>query len=179
MLDIYGKKVKEVTTEIIINEIITEIIQKSGLITDMFEPKISTDITTYTITENKKLVPYLNITKKELINKIIEIGKNYELKGKDFTVIIKATNSTYMTNSTNIDFQKCEYILRNSSNIDISRILTLFQVEIDNINNQSLVNQIEYQIYDDNKTLLDLSECKDTDIEVYYSFKNDSYDLLS
>ena len=84
-----------------------------------------------------------------------------------------------MENSTHLNFQKCENILRNNSKMDISRILTLFQVEIDNINEQSLVNQVEYQIYDDNKTLLDLSLCDNTDIEIFYSLKDDTYSLSS
>ena len=159
--------------------------KKSDIISDIMEEKKVADINTYITIENKKIDLNLNITKNELANKIpeilefIEIGENYELKGKDFTIIIKPTNSAYMNNSTHLNFQKCEKILRNNSNIDISRILTLFQVEIKNINEQSLVNQVEYQIYDDNKTLLDLSQCQNTDIEVYYKFKNDSYDLLS
>ena len=138
-----------------------------------------------TAKNSKALNLYLNITKSELINKIpeiieqIEIGENYTLIGEDFNIIIKPTNSSYMENSTHLNFQKCENILRNNSKMDISRILTLFQVEIDNINEQSLVNQVEYQIYDDNKTLLDLSLCDNTDIEIFYSLKDDTYSLSS
>ena len=48
------------------------------------------------------------------------------------------------------------------------------QIELDNNNSQSLINQIEYQAYSDNKTKLNLSLCKDVNIQVIYSIKNDS-----
>ncbi len=44
-------------------------------------------------------------------------------------------------------------------------------MEINNKNDQSLVNQVEYRVYDDNKTLLDLSICRNTTIQVVYALK--------
>ena len=146
-------------------EKITEIMKDSILKTNEIVQKekeeeklLSAFYSTYIIENKKKIDLNLDITKKELKNKIpeildsIEIGENYILKGIDFTILIKATNSSYYSNLTHLNFQTCEDILRNSTNISNSRILTLFQVEIDKINKQSLVNQLEYQIYDDNKT---------------------------
>ena len=46
-------------------------------------------------------------------------------------------------------------------------------MELNNKDDQSLVNQVEYQIYDDNKKLLDLSICNDIDIQVVYACKED------
>ena len=114
--------------------------------------------------------------KKELpkIINYIEIGQNYEINGEDFSMIIKPTNSSIIPSSTHVDFSKCENILRKHYNIDSSRILTFFQVEIKNKNEKSLVNQVEYQVYDDEKKLLNLSVCDKTNIEVFYSIKSNS-----
>ena len=48
-------------------------------------------------------------------------------------------------------------------------------MEIDNKNDQSLVNQVEYQVYDDKKNLLDLSLCKD--IKIFYALKDNSLNI--
>ena len=53
---------------------------------------------------------------------------------------------------------------------------------MNNTNNDILVNQIEYQVYDDNKTLLNLSLCENSNITTYYTIKNDKQeevDLIS
>ena len=110
----------------------------------------------------------------------IEIGKNYEITGKDYTMKITPTNATSIPSSTHVNFSKCENILRNHYNISNSRIITFLQVEIENNNEKSIVNQVEYQAYDDNKNKLNLNICNDTDIEVIYSMKKDSsIDLLA
>ena len=114
---------------------------------------------------------------KEIIN-IIEIGKDYKLNGEDFTLIIKPTNSSFLQNTTHVDFIKCEEILRNTLNISSDRILTFLQMEINNKNNKSLINQLEYQVYDDNKNILDLSICNDTNIKIFYALKNNILDPL-
>ena len=72
----------------------------------------------------------------------------------------------------------CENILRDYYNISDSRIITFLQLEIINDNDKSLINQVEYQAYDDNKTLLDLTICNKTKIEVLYLIKpNSTVDL--
>ena len=118
-------------------------------------------------------------SKEDIVNNITEliesigIGKYYEIKGEDFTITIKPTNASYSPNSTHIDFKECEDALRNFSNIPSSKLLTIFQMELDNKDDTSLVNQVEYQIYDDNKKLLDLSICENIDIKVTYACKED------
>ena len=114
----------------------------------------------------------------EIINKV-EIGKTYEFKGDDFLLIIKPTNSSYLENTTYVKFNQCENLLRKVLNISSSRILTFLQMEIYNNNEKSLVNTVEYQVYDDNKTLLDLSICNDTNIKIFYTVKGDQLNLLS
>ena len=108
----------------------------------------------------------------------IDITKNYEMVNEKFTMNIRPTNLSDIPTSTHINFSNCENILRNYYNISESRILVFLQLELNNKNEKSLVNQVEYQVYDDNKTLLDLSICKDTNIKVFYSVKsNSSMDL--
>ena len=115
----------------------------------------------------------------EIIN-YIDIRKIYEITGEDYIMIIKPTNETYISSSTHVNFTSCENELRSYYNISDSRIITFLQVEIENKNEKSLVNQVEYQAYDDNKTKLNLNICNSSDIEIFYSIKtNTSLDLLS
>ena len=103
----------------------------------------------------------------------IEIGKNYEYSGDSFTMIIKPTNIT-IQNKTYVDFLSCEKILRDYYNISDSRIITFLQLEIENKNDKSLINQVGYQVYDDKKNILDLSLCNNSNIQIFYFIKSDS-----
>ena len=107
----------------------------------------------------------------------IEIGKIYKIKGDDFTISIKPTNSSYLENETHVNFIQCENILRKELNISSSRIITFLQMEIENKNEKSLNNKIEYKAYDDNKTPLDLSLCNDSSIQIIYALKENSLDM--
>ena len=98
--------------------------------------------------------------------------KNYEIKGEDFTLTIRPTNSSFNDSSTHIDFSECEKILRQNPNIS-SSILTILQLEIENKNNNSLADQLEYLIYDENKNKVDLSVCKDINIQEYLKLKSE------
>ena len=132
----------------------------------------------YEYNMNEIIKEYLNITKEELnISKIInekEIGKIYEIRGIDFTLKIKPTNSSIFDNSTYIEFDECEKKIREYYNISNSSIITFFQLELDNNNKQSLINQIEYTTYNDKKQILNLSLCKDLNIPIHYFIKDDS-----
>ena len=127
-----------------------------------------------------------NKTKEDIINNIAdimndkEIGKNYEIKGEDFTLIIKPTNSPPLPNTTHIEFNECEKILRQVNNISNSSILTFLQLEINNADDNALYNQIQYTTYDDQLKELDLSVCKDVKTQIHYMLKDDSnLDLTS
>ena len=139
----------------------------------IFTESISIPISKSNVNE-KKIGKYFNGNKKELIQnlteiiKMIEIGENYQIIGNDFNLVIKPTYSSFLENLTHVDFKQCEEIIRNSSNISNSRILTFLQLEIKNTNEPSLVNQLEYQVLDDNKNILNLSICNDTNIEVFF-----------
>ena len=111
---------------------------------------------------------------KEIMN-YVEIGENYEVKKEDFNLVIKPTNASYLEESTHANFTECENILRQENNIDSSRIITFLQLEIINNNDASLTNKVEYQAYDDQRNLLDLSKC--TNIEMFYSVKDDSLNM--
>ena len=135
------------------------------------------------ITEDKIIRNITKIPKEEIIEKLdeimdsIEIGKKYEISGDGFVIDIKPINSSSLENSTHINFIKCENILRKENNISSEEILTFLQMEIYNKKDASLVNQVEYQVYNNNKTLLDLSVCNNTEIQIYYSLKDNSLDI--
>ena len=122
----------------------------------------------------------INQTKEEFLNDIdtaiqnIEIGKNYEIKGNDFTITIKPTNTPPLPNTTHVEFDECEQILRATYNISNTSIITFLQMEMDNDNNDALYKQIQYSTYDDQLKRLDLTVCKDVETKIHYMIKNDA-----
>ena len=122
----------------------------------------------------------LGKSKEELvkdINEIInstDISKYYLMKGDDYNLIIRPTNSSPIISFTHVDFQPCEDILRSHYNISKSRIITFLQLEIDNLDSQSAVNQVGYQAFDDEKKPLNLSLCNNTNIKIFYLIKSNS-----
>ena len=119
-------------------------------------------------------------SKEEILNNIPnfikdkEIGKNYQIIGDDFSIIIKPTNSTAFQDSTHVDFAECEKILREHYNISNSSIITFFQLELSNNNDKALYNQIKYFTYDDKKQELDLSLCENIETKIHYMIKDNS-----
>ena len=107
-----------------------------------------------------------------LINTIV-IGKKYIIQGEDFNLTIKPTDVN-IPNSTNVNFSECEKILRDYYKIFPPRIITFFMLELENKNEKSLINNIGYQAYDDNKTILDLSLCNNTNIKIFYLIKSNT-----
>ena len=125
-------------------------------------------------------MPIENITKEDVLENVkvimddVTIGEIYEYQKDDFSVLIYPTNSTLLTDKTHIDFIECEYNLKNHYNLSNQSILTFFQMEISNKNERSLINQVEYQVYDEQKNPLDLSVCNDSNIKIFYEIKNNS-----
>ena len=127
----------------------------------------------------------------EVVNKIEE-NKTYKIIGKDFIAQVVPidyldenntnNNNEIFSNSSHTNFTECEKILREHYKIESPRKITFIQVELNNTNDDILVKQIEYQVYDDNQTLLNLSLCNKTNLTVYYTLKDDKQeevDLIS
>ena len=111
----------------------------------------------------------LNITD---ILKDKEAGKTYKIKGEDYEIIIKPANSTREPNATYINFTECESLLRNHYNISESSYITLLQLELYNNYSKSLINQVEYELYDENFTKLNLNLCNNKNIQIIYAIKD-------
>ena len=143
------------------------------------------EIENYLIEERTKEIDFIEqkeikISKDNIIQNLTElidniaIGRNYKYIGEDYNIVIKPTNASYLETETHVNFTQCEKTLRKVLNISESRILTFLQMEIDNKNEKSLVNKVEYQVYDDNKNLLDLSICNDSNIQIFHAIKDNS-----
>ena len=126
---------------------------------------------------------YLDKNKDEIIGELdiimdsINIGKYYEIIGNDFVMVIKPTNISSPLSSTHANFNSCENTIRNEYNISNYSYITFLQMEINNTIDQYLVNQVEYQAYDDKRNLINLSVCNN--LEIIYSVKNNSQLNLS
>ena len=137
--------------------------------------------------------PGMDLKKREIINMITnktldEVTKNlnkiiqeinldnvYIMKNNDYIIKINPINyKDLFNNSTSIDFLECERKLRRINNISPSSELYLVTLEIYKKNKKSLTNQVEYEIYDENKNKLDLSVCDNEEIEIHYRISNSS-----
>ena len=119
-------------------------------------------------------------SKEEIFNNITnflgerQIGIIYEIKGDNFSIILKPTNSTPLPNTTHVEFDECEQRIRKEYNISNSSIITFLQLEINNDKSNALYNQIKYFIYDEQMKELDLSLCKDINTQIHYAIKNNT-----
>ena len=120
--------------------------------------------------------------KEEIINdldnfmKEYKDGNIYEIFGNDYKIKISPINANKYSNiSSYIDFLNCENLLREKNGLSSSSNLTVYQLEIDNKYGQSLVNEIEYAVYSNEKNeRLDLSICSEETIQINYQIKNTS-----
>ena len=117
--------------------------------------------------------------KEEIIDNLNEFMKDYdsekiyEIFGNNYEIKISPINTNkYKNISTFINFTNCENILRESNKLSPSDILTVYQIEIDNKYEQSLINEIEYAVFYEKNKRIDLSVCKDETIEINYQIKN-------
>ena len=107
-----------------------------------------------------------------------EINKIYELFGADYNIKISPINTNIYKNiSTYIDFTNCENILREKNIVSPSSILTIYQIEIENPNEQSLINEVEFAVFDENKERLDLSVCKEETIQINYQLNTSKVNM--
>ena len=123
-------------------------------------------------------------TKEEIINNLgkdmedWQKDKIYEIFGNDYTIKISPINmNMYKNISTYIDFLRCEQILREKNELNLSDILTVYQIETNNAYENSLINQIEYAVFNEYKELLDLSICNNETIEISYQINISKIDM--
>ena len=116
-----------------------------------------------------------NKTKEEIIDNLdtvmeeYDIGKIYEIIGDDYNVKISPINvKEHDTIATYIDFANCEKILRESKELDPSSLLSVYQIEIYNNHEQTLINNVEYAVFNEEKQRLDLSVCENEKITINY-----------
>ena len=101
-------------------------------------------------------------------------GESYELKGEGYEIKI-APMGQNGEGTTSIDFLSCEEKLREKYCTDSDNCtLTVFQTETSNSNEKSLTNKVNYVVYDENNTQLDLSVCQDEKISINYALKENS-----
>ena len=120
----------------------------------------------------------------DIIEKIDE-NKTYKIIGNDFVAQIIPIDSSNenktdknLASTSYVNFTECENILRNHYKIYSPRKLTFVQIELNNTNDTILVNQIEYQVFDDKNKMLNLSLCENSTVKVYYTIKNDTQDII-
>jgi hypothetical protein len=107
------------------------------------------------------------------IMEYVEPGQSYELKGDDYSIRI-APMGERKEGSTSIDFRECEMKLRDYYNLTENDTLSVFQTETASSNNRSLTNKVQYVVYDENNTQLNLSVCENEQIKINFMMKNDS-----
>ena len=173
--------IKILTTALILNQnkTPTTLIRTTKLTTN--NNKIITTFPNTSLNSTNKNIPIITIketqnkTKEDLLNNIDEVMKNYtfdkiyEIFGNDYNIKISPINAReYQNISTYINFANCENILRIKNNVSSSSTLTVYQIEIDYPFEQSLNKRIEYAVFNENKTRLDLSVCQNEKIEISY-----------
>ena len=142
--------------------------------------------------EKKDLYDHLcpDFKKNEILSNLndtitkIDKNTNYKIIGDDFIAIIipidyldsnnTNNNKEIFSSSSYTNFTECEKKLRELYNIKSPRKITFVQIELNNTDEDILVRQIEYQAYDDNNNLLDLSPCESSNIQINYSFKDET-----
>ena len=109
----------------------------------------------------------------------IILAKDYIAKIAPIDYLDENKDTEIFSPSSYVNFSGCENILRDYYHIYSPRKITFIQIELNNTVNEILVNQIEYQAYDDKNKILNLSICNTSYIKTYYSFKNDTEDKIA
>ena len=141
--------------------------------------QISLTIVSTSIIEDYHYPDIIQINSNKTLEEIIEnidreihyydIGKIYEIFGNEYNVKINPINlNIYKNISTYIDFSSCENILRKENELDASSLLTVYLIEILSKYEKSLINNVEYAVFNENKEKLDLSVCKEENIKINY-----------
>ena len=152
--------------------------------------KCETDISTESIINN--IIETIKMSKDEEISKeeiILLIEQNLEtLKQHDNVIIkikdleIKITNSSIIqdtsikTKSSSIDLGECETILKKHYNLDLNTPLLIILINSPSKTN-SLVNILNYKVYDQNQNELDLNLCSDVKLNVFQTITNEDSNI--
>ena len=162
----------------------TSLFKSSSFLSSTINNILPSSINHYKENETIIIQEKSNKTKEEIIDNLNEvmkdydIGKVYEIFGDEYNIKISPINTnSYKNISTYIDFSNCENILRTSNGLSNSSILTVYQLEIDNKNEQSLINNVEYAVFDEGKNQLSLSVCKNEIIEINYQLNTSKINI--
>ena len=112
------------------------------------------------------------LTNLDLTN--LEIGEYYEITNPNYIISIRPTTSRTIPSKTHLNLTQCESVIKTKNELNSSSILTLFQLEVNNKNSESLINKVEYKLYDENFIELELSPCANLNLEVIYGIKKDA-----
>ena len=121
-----------------------------------------------------------NMTKKEIRENRNEImnnyeqGKSYKIEGDGFEIKVAPMNQKGERGGTSIDFLLCETKLREYYHLNESAILSVFQTQTESSNERSLTNKVQYVVYDENNTQLNLSVCENEPIRINYALRNNT-----
>ena len=97
-----------------------------------------------------------------------EEGNEYLITSTD-----NLKDNTKHTNT--IDFGECEEILKSNYSINANESLIILKIDKNNENKDS-IRQVEYEVFHPyTKTLLNLSFCKDTKIDIFYQLSSDKF----
>jgi surface protein len=113
----------------------------------------------------------------DIINNLDDLIRDKDQKethimnGIDYTVIIKPINDYVEESTVHVDLSECERILKQR---DSSKNFSILQINLKNKNKRSLVDQVEYKIYDNEQNEVDLSVCESTAIKIQYKITNSS-----
>ena len=166
--------------------ILTTLPEKIILSNILIKPTTSPVILAYN--QNMKLNETIEIKIDKKIEDIIndidtalenyDVGKIYEIFGDDYNIKISPINTKANGKIlTYIEFGKCENILREKNGLNSSSILTIYQIEIYNNNQQSLIYNVEYAVFNENKERLDLSVCQNELIEINYQINTSNINI--
>ena len=126
----------------------------------------------FTNTLNITSIPYSKITKDKLVQylgNLIKDNNTYFINEENYSVIIKPINQYIEESMINLDFSNCEKILKE---INSSYEYRMLQINLEDNNKNSLIDQVEYAIFNQIGEEIDISPCKDVDINVNYKINN-------
>ena len=141
----------------LVHEIITEIKENELYNNELFE--VIHNIT--------------NKTKEVIINELqmgfYQIDKIYKISGNNYTITISPTGiNEYDKIGTYINFSGCEKKMRNVYGLSSSNIITELIIVPINTNEQNLINNIKYMLFNSYLEELDLEYCLNETIIIYY-----------